>query len=90
MRSFRAPKYQRAQGKPDASRTRSLVRKVLVKRTSFIHQQVDRPRLSLHDGLTAYSVISSVGHFATVAATNALRLVTRLSDFDFLQLRHKP
>src|SRR5690349_17709932 len=40
-------------------------------------------RLSLHSGLTAYSVLSSVVHCATVTAANALRLVDRSADFDF-------
>ena len=53
--------------------------------TRKLHSPTGRPetRLSLHDGLTAYSVLSSVGHCATVIAANALRLVTRLGDFDF-------
>ena len=56
----------------------------VVKHASFIHQRVDRTvRLSLHNGLTAYSVLSPVGHCATVITANALRLVTRSDDFDF-------
>jgi hypothetical protein len=37
--------------------------------------QPGSPRLSLHNGLTAYSVLSPAAHCATVIATNVLRLV---------------
>src|ERR1700676_1535017 len=47
-------------------------------------------RLSLHDGLTAYSVLSPAAHCAPVIATNVSRLVTRLSDFAFVQLERQP
>ena len=46
-------------------------------------------RLSLHDGLTAYSALSS-GQLFPVIASNALRLVPRLGDFAFVQLEHQP
>ena len=46
-------------------------------------------RLSLHDGLTAYSALSS-GQLFPVIASNALRLANRSAGFAFVQLQHQP
>jgi hypothetical protein len=78
-RIIRGRRESRVPAVPEAPYVKSKM-----KRTSFSHQQVRRTvRLSLHNGLTAYSALSPVGHCATVIATNALRLVTRSDDFDF-------
>ncbi len=47
--NFVAPRKQRAQGKPGARRTRSLVRKVKSTRVSH-HRFADTPGLSLRNG----------------------------------------
>ncbi len=82
---------KRAQGKPDASRIRwPCVQSKMEMHTSFQSPR-DWPdiRLSLHD--KHYDLFRALpGALSPVIASNALRLVTRLDDFAFVQLKHQP
>jgi hypothetical protein len=74
---------KRAQGKPDASRTRRpCVQRVTNTQASFTNRLTGDPAFPARwvNGLLR---VSPRWKLSTVAATNALRLVTRLGDFDF-------
>ena len=87
----RASEFQRAQGKPDASCIRWPCVRVMGKSTqaSVTNRTSRSSGLPCTTGLTAYSALSS-GQLFPVIASNALRLVTRLRDFTFVQLQHQP